>query len=146
MDGVRVREIIKRDAKLTVDDRYEIRVDFFGRAHVLARAYDEIDAGAHRPDQAERRDETEPIPTVLGFLIKHVRAEDAVGLPLPLAGDLRALIGVFHGMVGPLHQVVPIVAVELGPVDIPDMLRSEEHTSELQSLMRISYAVFCLQK
>src|SRR3546814_3439946 len=27
-----------------------------------------------------------------------------------------------------------------------DMLRSEEHTSELQSLMRISYAVFCLKK
>src|SRR3546814_5737649 len=27
-----------------------------------------------------------------------------------------------------------------------DDLRSEEHTSELQSLMRISYAVFCLQK
>src|SRR3546814_5184080 len=28
----------------------------------------------------------------------------------------------------------------------PITLRSEEHTSELQSLMRISYAVFCLQK
>src|SRR3546814_4534759 len=27
-----------------------------------------------------------------------------------------------------------------------DRLRSEEHTSELQSLMRISYAVFCLKK
>src|SRR3546814_9822149 len=26
------------------------------------------------------------------------------------------------------------------------MFRSEEHTSELQSLMRISYAVFCLKK
>src|SRR3546814_2349577 len=26
------------------------------------------------------------------------------------------------------------------------VIRSEEHTSELQSLMRISYAVFCLQK
>src|SRR3546814_1344363 len=26
------------------------------------------------------------------------------------------------------------------------LIRSEEHTSELQSLMRISYAVFCLQK
>src|SRR3546814_1496518 len=26
------------------------------------------------------------------------------------------------------------------------VLRSEEHTSELQSLMRISYAVFCLKK
>src|SRR3546814_1733085 len=28
----------------------------------------------------------------------------------------------------------------------PALYRSEEHTSELQSLMRISYAVFCLQK
>src|SRR3546814_4002108 len=28
----------------------------------------------------------------------------------------------------------------------PPMTRSEEHTSELQSLMRISYAVFCLKK
>src|SRR3546814_1469697 len=28
----------------------------------------------------------------------------------------------------------------------PDTRRSEEHTSELQSLMRISYAVFCLKK
>src|SRR3546814_1227003 len=28
----------------------------------------------------------------------------------------------------------------------PPRLRSEEHTSELQSLMRISYAVFCLKK
>src|SRR3546814_10366713 len=31
-------------------------------------------------------------------------------------------------------------------VGIARFLRSEEHTSELQSLMRISYAVFCLQK
>src|SRR3546814_5435014 len=29
---------------------------------------------------------------------------------------------------------------------LDDTLRSEEHTSELQSLMRISYAVFCLKK
>src|SRR3546814_3595113 len=31
----------------------------------------------------------------------------------------------------------------LGCTVLADMLRSEEHTSELQSLMRISYAVFC---
>src|SRR3546814_4421925 len=31
-----------------------------------------------------------------------------------------------------------------GPLRVP--VRSEEHTSELQSLMRISYAVFCLKK
>src|SRR3546814_14470371 len=29
---------------------------------------------------------------------------------------------------------------------LPNISRSEEHTSELQSLMRISYAVFCLKK
>src|SRR3546814_3392358 len=34
-----------------------------------------------------------------------------------------------------------------GPVDETSVIgRSEEHTSELQSLMRISYAVFCLKK
>src|SRR3546814_7951830 len=31
-------------------------------------------------------------------------------------------------------------------VTVAAMARSEEHTSELQSLMRISYAVFCLKK
>src|SRR3546814_5229745 len=35
---------------------------------------------------------------------------------------------------------------ELVVVDDEDVHRSEEHTSELQSLMRISYAVFCLKK
>src|SRR3546814_2243784 len=37
---------------------------------------------------------------------------------------------------------------EWDTVRVPDArdLRSEEHTSELQSLMRISYAVFCLKK
>src|SRR3546814_10277625 len=34
--------------------------------------------------------------------------------------------------------------VDLGMPEEPE--RSEEHTSELQSLMRISYAVFCLKK
>src|SRR3546814_2569077 len=32
------------------------------------------------------------------------------------------------------------------PVSSTPAVRSEEHTSELQSLMRISYAVFCLKK
>src|SRR3546814_5055315 len=32
------------------------------------------------------------------------------------------------------------------PTNHLDLPRSEEHTSELQSLMRISYAVFCLKK
>src|SRR3546814_8638551 len=40
--------------------------------------------------------------------------------------------------------------LDKGAIHPPDRLRllgrSEEHTSELQSLMRISYAVFCLKK
>src|SRR3546814_2759095 len=39
-------------------------------------------------------------------------------------------------------------AVDLRDVKwaLGELIRSEEHTSELQSLMRISYAVFCLKK
>src|SRR3546814_7792592 len=33
-----------------------------------------------------------------------------------------------------------------GTIVLIELARSEEHTSELQSLMRISYAVFCLKK
>src|SRR3546814_8491146 len=43
-----------------------------------------------------------------------------------------------HRQVGPLRP--PKIPAGLKP------MRSEEHTSELQSLMRISYAVFCLKK
>src|SRR3546814_7922117 len=43
------------------------------------------------------------------------------------------------------YLVVGVVVVEVVFV-YPGMGRSEEHTSELQSLMRISYAVFCLKK
>src|SRR3546814_1241268 len=49
----------------------------------------------------------------------------------------------------PLRGFVPalgvIIADRIIAGDIAG-LRSEEHTSELQSLMRISYAVFCLKK
>src|SRR3546814_7087196 len=41
----------------------------------------------------------------------------------------------------------PPLAIRRGKIDGVILLnRSEEHTSELQSLMRISYAVFCLKK
>src|SRR3546814_2851307 len=44
-----------------------------------------------------------------------------------------------------LHKCARVVAAQHGG-RFPDTERSEEHTSELQSLMRISYAVFCLKK
>src|SRR3546814_10667324 len=37
-------------------------------------------------------------------------------------------------------------AYVMSPCQRPSTTRSEEHTSEIQSLMRISYAVFCLNK
>src|SRR3546814_10037571 len=43
------------------------------------------------------------------------------------------------------HRALP-VAVPVQRADLRAVARSEEHTSELQSLMRISYAVFCLKK
>src|SRR3546814_5059784 len=43
--------------------------------------------------------------------------------------------------IGPVYQPFPG-----GDEDQRQGCRSEEHTSELQSLMRISYAVFCLKK
>src|SRR3546814_5736268 len=54
---------------------------------------------------------------------------------------------------GELEQVISRAARLLslpiasdGALEIAKRSRSEEHTSELQSLMRISYAVFCLKK
>src|SRR3546814_5207113 len=49
------------------------------------------------------------------------------------------------------HRLVQVEAIERQVaeclvVDDVGLRRSEEHTSELQSLMRISYAVFCLKK
>src|SRR3546814_8021494 len=49
-----------------------------------------------------------------------------------------------------IAQVRAEIALQSRPAGPAEMLivhpRSEEHTSELQSLMRISYAVFCLKK
>src|SRR3546814_1861319 len=43
-----------------------------------------------------------------------------------------------------IQSALPALVLVVGAVVMGD--RSEEHTSELQSLMRISYAVFCLKK
>src|SRR3546814_5616692 len=45
-----------------------------------------------------------------------------------------------------LLAAIASVSLVVGGIGIMNIMRSEEHTSELQSLMRISYAVFCLKK
>src|SRR3546814_4746708 len=47
---------------------------------------------------------------------------------------------------GPICPQAPSKLAFLTGVQQQLQMRSEEHTSELQSLMRISYAVFCLKK
>src|SRR3546814_8239405 len=50
-----------------------------------------------------------------------------------------------RGAVREAGLLVAVVAAQM-LLGIWTVVRSEEHTSELQSLMRISYAVFCLKK
>src|SRR3546814_8017202 len=45
-----------------------------------------------------------------------------------------------------LSDLIAAMVGGMGMAPSGDIGRSEEHTSELQSLMRISYAVFCLKK
>src|SRR3546814_8026878 len=47
---------------------------------------------------------------------------------------------------GPYWEIDDARAMDGKKYDLKLSPRSEEHTSELQSLMRISYAVFCLKK
>src|SRR3546814_10849253 len=55
---------------------------------------------------------------------------------------VEAAVGHEHHVVAVAHQAAQGVDQRVGVRHG----RSEEHTSELQSLMRISYAVFCLKK
>src|SRR3546814_5464364 len=56
----------------------------------------------------------------------------------------RAVIALFP--VGDIHALDAHDRAGARRMDKLAVARSEEHTSELQSLMRISYAVFCLKK
>src|SRR3546814_6713225 len=74
-----------------------------------------------RPPRSTRTDTLFPYTTL--FRSRHRVAVDLLALSIPDRDGRRVAVA---------HQV--------------DAVRSEEHTSELQSLMRISYAVFCLKK
>src|SRR3546814_4255336 len=89
------------------------------------------------------------IAAAVGFAVAVVgdvvRIAIARGVAGRFAGVEPAVVPVAAGEV--IHR--PVVIVEIGDVAgriLAIALRSEEHTSELQSLMRSSYAVFCLQK
>src|SRR3546814_1173104 len=74
----------------------------------------------------------------------------AVGLEQNRLAMLLAVLhrhgGVVVGDQDVFVNVVGGIRVQETAADLPVLLRSEEHTSELQSLMRISYAVFCFKQ
>src|SRR3546814_9153379 len=88
------------------------------------------------PDQAESTDSTSSVGIGDIVVTAQRRAENVQQVPIAVAAFSGAALqekGVDN--VSQLANLTPGV-----------QLRSEEHTSELQSLMRISYAVFCLKK
>src|SRR3546814_2440880 len=74
-------------------------------------------------------------------LLGEQRAAVAAMFGLLLAGRAPLLINCTAGK----DRTGVLSALLLAALGVP-LERSEEHTSELQSLMRISYAVFCLKK
>src|SRR3546814_3564700 len=67
-----------------------------------------------------------------------------LSIGLPDAGQARAEAGSLFD--DGAHGVLKLLLTRGGGARGYASIRSEEHTSELQSLMRISYAVFCLKK
>src|SRR3546814_9212566 len=104
-----------------------------------------------RPPRSTRTDTLVPYTTLFrseesvgGALHVH----DIVGMAADPAQNAEAGLNEerrFHQStvqeMGKIIEVARVIAFKLEPRS-----RSEEHTSELQSLMRISYAVFCLKK
>src|SRR3546814_3400191 len=81
-------------------------------------------------------------PQIVGPVISALKTLAIVFGSLAVGGAIIAGVAAAFSLVsGPVLAVVGAIALlTLG------LKRSEEHTSELQSLMRISYAVFCLKK
>src|SRR3546814_5041166 len=89
-----------------------------------------------RPPRSTRTDTLFPYTTLFRSL------NVVVPLPAPKAVPITAKRAAYcvRLTAAPSHIRNPPGAT------VPPKGRSEEHTSELQSLMRISYAVFCLKK
>src|SRR3546814_7389938 len=88
-----------------------------------------------RPPRSTRTDTLFPYTTL--FLSRHC-SSCRLGRPI------------IAGLSGKLHECTPSAIIRFISASVRSMSqsgkRSEEHTSELQSLMRSSYAVFCLKK
>src|SRR3546814_2746039 len=107
-----------------------------------------------RPPRSTRTDTLFPYTTLFRSL--PLSAFHEVGLAVPSTPEEIALSlyapaeAIFERLMGerpfPIMRFIAQWLRRNVPQDRTRATRSEEHTSELQSLMRISYAVFCLTK
>src|SRR3546814_1309400 len=91
----------------------------------------------------------------IGSGLGHAKPANVNILPALFEDDVKAVIELasfnefnetHQNFLDQLMESVGIVLNTIAATMRTEGLRSEEHTSELQSLMRISYAVFCLKK
>src|SRR3546814_6297609 len=75
-----------------------------------------------------------------------LRLGDRDHQPGALAALIQKLLRLHHRGARDFHLDIEMRGAVLEALELADQLRSEEHTSELPSLMRISYAVLCLKK
>src|SRR3546814_12648990 len=92
-----------------------------------------------RPPRATRTDTLFPYTTLC-------RSRDCAGPVLILQGASDIQVSPEKDALALDHALLQRGHDDHAVFIVPGVSRSEEHTSELQSLMRISYAVFCLKK
>src|SRR3546814_9526312 len=101
----------------------------------------QIDAGAGTRVDRQRPSDAQLVDLAEAFV--GTRIADLPSLVAVLATDREARGDPFAERAGNMAgEIIGLIIAQFGA----DPGRSEEHTSELQSLMRISYAVFCLIK
>src|SRR3546814_6741474 len=143
---------VRRLDRLGTDIAEASRVD----AQLSRAKFDAVDLG-HTIERLVVAREARNIPNDIRIAFARPRRGVAV-----VMGDEQGLLRVIENLVdnavsfsppGGLVQIIAtrvdddvLISVEDEGPGVPEAERSEEHTSELPSLMRISYAVFCLKK
>src|SRR3546814_5759206 len=113
-----------------------------------------------RPPRSTRTDTLFPYTTLFRSTLAEDRSGDILVEKIEGAGHILAaryleqddkekIVARLHGWIDDpeIDCIITTGGTGVTGRDVtPEALRSEEHTSALQSLMRISYAVFCLKK